>query len=62
MFAHISFVHFGVYKDNEPLMSAALWRLAPSYQGALWPAGGLHSQRDEKQLSVTRASGTDGTF
>lgn len=60
--AHISLVHFWAYKDNEPLMSTALWRLCPSYQGALWPAGGLHGQRDEKQLSATCQSGTDGAF
>lgn len=57
--AHITLVHFCECKDNKPLMSAAL---GPSYHGALWPAGGLHSQRDEKQLSATRRSGTDGTF
>lgn len=59
---HISLVHLCAYKDNEPLISTALWRLCPFYQGALWPAGGLNSQRDEKQLSATRQSGTDGTF
>lgn len=57
---------FLAFKDNESFMSGALWRLSTKRVGvggeALWPAGGLHSQRDEKQLSAIRPSGTDGTF
>ena len=60
--AHISLVSSSAYKDNEPLMSTALWRLCPSHRGALGPAGGSHTQRDEKQLSATCWSTTDGTF